>query len=131
MRPQLQEDDVEQYGNVTSRLKNLESAVTGRLAVTSEAPLNIDDTRFGGSLAEALSYLGSAGGRVLVPRGDRDIGTTQINIDDRLDVTIQGEGSRYAKARLVSHLTGSGSVISARSTGGLRIEGLSIYNDQS
>lgn len=124
------------------------AADEARFAVIREAPLNAasppdgtaavewdgvtDDTAALTAIAALLPQTGTAelkGGEIILPRG-RGV-AHGWNLDNTLNVVLKGHGGGYGGTQIISHSTSSTAVVSAKSTGGLRMEGISIYNDQA
>lgn len=119
-----------------------------RLAVIQEAPLNAktppagtaavvwngvtDDTAALAAIVALLPQTGSTnqrGGDVILPNGPGVI--HGLSLDNTYNVALKGHGGRYGGTRLITNSTGATAMISAKSSGGLRIEDLALESSSA
>jgi hypothetical protein len=81
----------------------------------------------GAQINAAIADLGTGGGIIIVPKGVYTFSTT-INLDDKRDITLMGAGGQTGGAVGATELiyTGTGVIVSAKSSTSLHFDGFQI-----
>lgn len=135
---------VESFEDCTQNFEQLEG-ILPQFATTSEIVVNVKDSPYnaaGNGISDDTAavqaainavapnkYAPNAGGVVFFPPG-RYFCPNGVSADEKDNVTLRGAGSRYGGSQLYSTSTSS-TLISARSSGGFRLEQLAAYNSNA
>jgi hypothetical protein len=71
----------------------------------------------------------SSGGIIVFPRGIYRF--TQLDLDGKVNLTLQGSGGRVGGTQLRSSYAGSGAILSCHSVNSLRIEGMGVIAENT